>query len=333
MAEADRIDPTFSPGTRLGDYELLLELARGGVATAIVARRCAGEREGQLVVVKRVHRALLSYVQFTVMLRDEAQIAGSVHHPNVASVIDVIESGAELCLVMEYFEALSLSAVVLAAGPALRPSPAVVSRIVCDALAGLHAAHVARDREGKSLGIVHRDVSPQNIIVGTDGVTRVIDFGIAKAASRLTQTKSGTVKGKVAYMSPEQVEAHPLDARADVFAAGVVLHEALTGQPLFHGGNDFAVMKRVLKGAVPPPSSLAPRIPPNLDAVTLQAVARSFAYRFASAEAFRNALEHAMPPAPPAAVAQWVVAAAGATLEQRRCELARMATSGPGRPR
>ena len=322
--EPGSLQSTFAPRVRLGGYELLLELARGGVATAIVARKVAAGGFERLVVVKRVHRAHLSNVEFSKMFRDEARIASSVRHANVASVVDVIETGPELCLVMDYFEALSLSALLGAAGPDKRPSARVVSRILSDTLAGLHAAHEATDLQQVKLGIVHRDISPQNIICDTGGVSRVIDFGIAKATSRLTQTKSGVVKGKVAYMAPEQIEALPVDARTDVFSAGIVLYEALTGQPLFAGNDEFETMRHILRGDVPPPSTVKPGISPALDAVVGQALERFPKRRFQNALAFQSALERAAPPASAREVSVWVQSVGGSTLSGRRKELLEM---------
>jgi serine/threonine protein kinase len=309
---------TFNPRARLGTYELLIELARGGVATAIVARQIGVAGFERLVVIKRVHRDLLVNPEFRMMFRDEARLASSIRHANVASVVDVIETGPELCLVMEYFEALSLSALLAAARPDHRPSLAVASRILSDTLAGLEAAHEARDIRDNPLGIVHRDVSPHNIICDTHGVSRVIDFGIAKAASRLTQTKNGIVKGKVAYMAPEQIDARPLDRRADVFSAGVVLHEVLTGRPLFSGADEFETMRQILSGQAPHPSSLALGIPPALDAVLRWALQRWPDVRFPSAVAFQAALEKAIAPATSHEVGQWVQAVGGSILEARR---------------
>ena len=323
---------TFAPRLRLGANELLMELARGGVATAIVARKVGAAGFERLVVIKRVHRNLLGNADFGKMFRDEARLASSVRHANVASVIDVIETGSELCLVMEYFEALSLSWLLASAGEERRPSPRIISRILSDALRGLHAAHEATDLRGEPLGIVHRDFTPQNIICDTDGVTRVIDFGIAKATSRLTRTKSGIVKGKVSYMAPEQIEAQPVDARTDVFAAGVVLYEALTGHMLFGGKDDFAVMRHILRGQVPAPSSSAREVPPALDAVVARALARSTKARFPTALALQAALEAALPPASPREVSVWVQSVGGSILARRRKDLLDMLRQGAERP-
>jgi eukaryotic-like serine/threonine-protein kinase len=322
---------TFAPRARLGPYELLLELGRGGVATAIVARKVGAPGFEPLVVIKRVHRNLLENEEFSAMFRDEARLASSIRHANVASVIDVIETGSELCLVMEYFEALSLSALLAAAGPGRPPLLKVTSRIVSDVLAGLDAAHEASDPGHGNLGIVHRDLSPHNIICDIAGVSRIIDFGIAKAKNRFTQTKDGVVKGKIAYMAPEQIEARVLDRRADIFAVGIVLHELLTGRSLFSGEDEFETIRHILHGEVRPPSAFVTTIPPALDAVVTKALARSPSDRFATALAFQLALEKAMPPAPSRDVGVWVEAVGGATLGRRRTEILQLLMAAHGK--
>lgn len=289
---------TFAPHVRLGSYELLLELASGGMASVMVARQRGGAEFERLVVVKRVHRKHLGSQDFINMFRDEARLASSVRHANVASVIDVIDADGELCLVMEYFECLSLGGLVEAANAAgEHVAPAVASRIVGDVLAGLHAAHEAVDSRQQRLGIVHRDVSPQNIVVGVDGVTRVIDFGIAKAESRLTHTKSGFVKGKLGYMSPEQIEATALDGRSDLFSAGIVLYETLTGKRLLSSDDEFETMRRVLRGEFERPSNFASHIPRALDEVVRQSLALAATDRFQTGLEFRRALERSVSPA------------------------------------
>jgi serine/threonine-protein kinase len=234
---------------RGGAYEPLFELATGGMATVMVARQVGAASFERLVVIKRVHPHLCREGEFVTMFVDEAKIASSIHHANVVSVIDVAHRDAELLLVLDYVEGLSLAELVKAASEAsVRIPPAVASRIVSDMLSGLEAAHAATDLAGRPLDVVHRDVSPQNVLVGTDGSSRVIDFGIAKAATRLTATTSGVVKGKLSYMAPEQIKQLPLDRRADIFSAGVVLHELLAGARLFKAGHDGDAVLMVLLG-------------------------------------------------------------------------------------
>ena len=316
------VNATFAPRARLGKYELLVQLASGGMATVAIARQHGAGGFERLVVVKRVHRHLLQNRDFTDMFRDESRLASCIRHANVAPVIDVVEEGGELMLVMEYFESEALSSLVeAAAARGVRLPAPVAVRIVSDALAGLHAAHEAVDMRSNKLGIVHRDVSPQNIIVDVGGTSRVIDFGIAKAASRLTQTRSGYIKGKFGYMSPEQIEALPMDRRTDVFAAGIVLHEALTGRRLFDGADELAIARKVLRGEVPDVSCLALGVPPELDAILRRALAGAPDARFQTALAFQDALERAMVPAPTREVAACVEGLCRDALQARRDKL------------
>ncbi|HEX3769879.1 MAG TPA: serine/threonine-protein kinase [Polyangiaceae bacterium] len=312
---------TFAPKQRVGSYELLVEIGSGGTATVGIAvyRGAAGFE--RLVVVKRMHRRLTRDQEFSAMLLDEARLASSIRHANVVPVIDVVRTDDEVALVMEYVESVSLAQLIGASvhhGKKLHP--AVVARILVDALTGLHEAHEAVDMRRQPLGIVHRDVSPENVIVGVDGVSRVIDFGIAKAASRLARTQAGVVKGKCSYMAPEQVDGQLVDRRCDVFSAGIVLWEALTGARLFRGDDDFDEMRKVMQAPVPPPSTLTGG-PPAIDAVAGTALARPVGERFQTARAFAHALEQAVPPAPPGIIADHVVSLCGAELEARHARL------------
>ena len=304
---------------RLGNYEPLLELASGGMATVYAARQLGAAGFERLVVVKRVHRHLLGNREFFNMFRDEARIAALIRHPNVVAVSDVVEADGELLLVMEYVEGSSLSTLRGAAREVGVTFPlGVCTRIAYDALAGLHAAHEATDMRGNQLDLVHRDVSPQNILVGVDGSSRVIDFGIAKARHRLTETKSGSLKGKYSYMAPEQTRGMPVDRRTDIFAWGVVLHELLTGERLFRGENEFDTMRRIWEAPIPPPSHVNPQVPRALDAVVLKALARDPAQRFSTAVEVLDALEHAAPLGSQREVAAFVDKAAGARLRERQ---------------
>jgi serine/threonine-protein kinase len=174
---------------------------------------------------------------------------------------------------------------------------------------------------GQPLAIIHRDVSPQNIIVGIDGMARLIDFGVAKATHRLTQTRSDSLKGKLGYMAPEQIQGMVIDRRVDIFAAGVALHEAITGRRLFHGDNDFDTMRRILDMPIPTPSNLVPGISRELDQVILKALARDPAARYQTAAEFLEALESALPPAPAREVAAYVKLRCGPRMSERRIKL------------
>jgi eukaryotic-like serine/threonine-protein kinase len=309
-----------SLGVQIGSYELLSELAAGGMATVYIARHVGAAGFERLVVVKRVHRHLVRDPEFHDMFRDEARVASLIRHPNVVSVADVVESEGELFLVMEYVESVALMtlqrAVILE--EKTRLEPAVAARIVADTLAGLHAAHEAVDMRGVSLEVVHRDVSPQNIVIGVDGQSRIIDFGIAKAAHRFSATRSGSVKGKLGYMAPEQARGLSIDRRTDIFAAGVVLHEVLTGQRLFSGDNEIDTLRRLTEQVVQNPSRLVAEIPHALDHVVQRALERDPAQRFQTAAAFLEALERAIQPAPARDVAACLERFCGKRLTARR---------------
>jgi serine/threonine protein kinase len=301
----------------VGNYQPLLQLAVGGMATVYAVRLVGARGFERVVVMKRVHPHLLDNREFREMFIDEARISSLIKHPNIVPVIDVVEESGELFLIMEYVESVSLAQLLKAAGDE-RLAPRVVSRIVHDVASGLHAAHEATDLRGEPMSIVHRDVSPQNIVVGVDGTSRLIDFGIAKAASRLTPTTTGAIKGKFSYMSPEQIRQQVVDRRADVFSAGVVLHEALTATRLFKGDDDAATLLMVMVAHVPDPSSIVPGLPAELDAVVHGALALDREDRFPTASDFAWALERACPPASPREVAELVARLSGEQLGARQ---------------
>ncbi len=309
-------DPAPLP-KRLGEYEVLFELATGGMASVFLARQLGDAGFERLVALKRVHPHLLRDPEVFAMASDEARLAALVRHPNVVPVIGVIDSGGELSLVQEYVEGGSASALVRRLsklGETLEPAIAV--RIVCDALRGLHAAHEARDLLGEPLELVHRDISPQNLMVGTDGITRVIDFGIARAERRLAMTKSGIVKGKIHYMAPEQIEELEVDRRADLFAMGAVLFELLSGERPFGEGSESVVMGRVLIGDVE--LDKLPSGTERLREPLASALATRPEHRPATALELSRAISSALPPADEEQVARVVVRALGAELAARR---------------
>jgi hypothetical protein len=284
----------------------------------------------RLVAVKCCHPHLRRDADFVSMFLDEARLAAKIHHPNVVPTLDVGDA-EELYLVMEYCEGDRLATLVNRA--AVRDSHIpieVVLRIAIDVLSGLEAAHVLTDAAGRALHIVHRDVTPQNILVGVDGITRLVDFGVAKAEARANTTKDGALKGKVAYMAPEQIGAGEVSTQSDVFSAGVVLWEALAGRRLFRGETHADTARLILNETVEPPSRYRPEISTGLDAVVLRALARGRSSRFESAQAFADALERAAESiASTRQVASYVARELGDDLRSRRASLAAIA-DGPG---
>ncbi len=252
----------------------------------------------QLVAIKRPHPHLTDDRGFRDAWLREARLAAGIHHANVVDVRDIEVVGDAIQLVMDYIEGASLGELVSArAKEGGKVPPAVAVRVVLDACAGLHAAHEACDEDGHPLDLVHRDVSPQNILVGLDGVARVTDFGIAKCAGSADQaTSQGMLKGKAGYMAPEYVRGEPVDRRADVFALGVVLWEALAGKRLFRGENDSDTLARVLVASAAPVSEADAALAP-LDAIVARALARDRASRIATTEEFAHDLEQAAAPA------------------------------------
>ena len=308
-------------------YVLLFKLASGGAADVFVgaARGALGFR--QLVAIKRPHPHLVEDPAARGALLAEARLAARLHHANVVDVRDVELEGdprsGTVQLVMDYVDGEALGALLVRWSQGGPPLPAAVAiRIVLDAAAGLHAAHELVGDDGQSLGLVHRDVSPQNVLVGLDGVARVADFGIAKGIeSSERPTTDGALKGKVGYMSPEYVRGHAIDRRADVFALGVVLWEALTGKRLFRGASDVETLERIAAARVPRPSEVVPALGDRLDAVVARALERIPEARWPTARAFASALEDAARPdlvARAEQVAEHVRAALGDELEARR---------------
>jgi len=299
--------PERSGPTRIDRYELYNEIASGGMATVHLGRLVGPAGFGRTVAIKRLHPHLAKEAEFVTMLTDEARVAGRIGHPNIVPTLDIVAADGELFLVMEYVPGLTLSALMKQAhefGDRV-PLP-VAASIMVGVLHGLHAVHEAHDEQGQPLDVVHRDVSPQNILVGTDGVARVLDFGIAKAAGRLHTTRDGQLKGKLGYMSPEQLGGRAVDRRTDIYAASVVLWEVLTGQRLFEGDDAAGVFGLVMQKKVPPPSSIVAGLPPELDEVALRGLERDPIRRFARARDMALALENCVAPARSSAVGEWV---------------------------
>ncbi|MFO0664044.1 MAG: protein kinase [Polyangiaceae bacterium] len=271
-------------------YEILVKLASGGMGSVYVARMRGALGFRQLVAIKKPHPHLLEDAKARQAVVDEAKLTSAIRHVNVVTMRDVDHHDGEVALVMDYVEGGSIIDL-------LRDAPripvAIAIRIALDACAGLHAAHEATDETGAKLAIVHRDVSPHNIMVGTDGVTRVTDFGIAKSLGRggegADHSTTGGVKGKLAYMAPEYLQGQRADRRVDVFAMGAVLWEAIEGRRLFRAGNDLETLGRLLKEDLP----IAANAGPSVNAVLTRALARDPANRYQTADEMAEALDQA----------------------------------------
>ncbi|MGE0790006.1 MAG: protein kinase [Sandaracinaceae bacterium] len=283
------------PAPSVGRYDLGARIGSGGMATVYLARSHGPEGFLRLAALKVIHEHLLEERQYVDMFLDEARIASRIQHPNVCQVYDFGEGPFGFYIAMEYLEGFPLAAFVeRLESSALRRNPrreAVFTRIIDRAAAGLHAAHEARTLEGVPLHVVHRDVSPQNLFLTFDGVVKVVDFGIASAVDRVHRTHTGGVKGKFAYMSPEQASGTTVDRRADVWALGVVAWEALTGERLFQRASPVQSVLALATEAVPPPSTFG--VSAAFDAPILRALDRDLDARYPTARDFARELSRA----------------------------------------
>jgi len=279
-------------GKRLGKYEILALLALGGTAEIYLARIDGTNGFEKFVVVKCLHDHLADDAEFVKMFLDEARLAAVLDHSNIVQTFELGEHENRYYMVMEFLAGLSLAMIVRRAAervPGGRIPVPLILNIAAQAAAGLHYAH-ERTQGGKPLNMVHRDISPQNLVIGFEGVVKVVDFGIARAEYRETKTKAGTIKGKFAYMSPEQCVATNVDRRTDVFALGVIVHELMTGRRLFKRNSPYETYQAVIDCAVPPPSTINVELDPALDQIIMKAVAKEKENRYPTAEAFGDAM-------------------------------------------
>jgi len=282
-------------------YELLGELATGGMATVYLGRLRRPMGFSRLVAIKCMHPQYAKDPTFASMFVDEARLTARLRHPNIVPTLDIVADGGHLLLVMEYVEGESLAGLLrLVRNANDRIPPAVACAIIHDLLLGLHEAHEARDDDGQPLAIIHRDVSPQNVVIGLDGLARVLDFGVAKARSRVHHSNEGEIKGKIPYMPAEQLFGEGIDRRVDIYAAGVLLWEALTGARLFEGASEEILVRHIDENAVAAPSSRASGVSPELDAVVLKAISKNPDDRYPTALAMAEALSAiaSLPPRP-----------------------------------
>jgi hypothetical protein len=307
-----------APPRVVGRYAVFDLIATGGMASVHFGRLLGAAGFSRTVVIKRLHAQHAGDPEFATMFLDEARVAARIRHPNVVTVIDVAQEEGETLLVMEYVHGESLAYLSRAEGRREPGRLQILGNVMAGALAGLHAAHEATGEDGLPLGVVHRDFSPQNILVGVDGTARVADFGVAKAAGQSHCTGAGQLKGKIRYLSPEQVLCADVDRRSDLWAASVVLWEALTGKKLFSGEHDAGVLLQVLDKHIPSPRDLAPEVPEALARVVMRGLSRDRSARFATALEMATALEAAVGLLPPRAVGAWVERLARGRLEERR---------------
>lgn len=309
----------------IGRYALFDEIAAGGMATVHLGRLLGPVGFSRTVAIKRLHAHFAKDPDFAAGFVDEARLAARIHHPNVVSIIDVLSEEGELSLVMDYVEGDSLAKLLRHCTTLGDEVPLnVVSAIGCGSLYGLHAAHEAVDERGRPMHIVHRDISPQNILVGSDGVPRIVDFGVAKAAQRLQTTAEGQIKGKISYMAPEQIQLEDVGRETDIYSIGVVLWECITRRRLFKSDNPASLMRQVLEEPISAPSTFRSHCPPELDAVVMRALSRDTSRRYATARAMAQELGRAVPPAPPTDVSDWVQSIAFDGLTARRKVRARI---------
>lgn len=307
----------------IGRYLLCDAIASGGMATVHLGRLVGPVGFSRTVAIKRLHPHFARDPEFVTMFLDEARIAARIRHPNVVSTLDVVVLQGELFVVMDYVHGEALSRLVRASGPI---DPPLAASIISGVLYGLHSAHEARADDGAPLQIVHRDVSPQNVLVGVDGIARVVDFGVAKAVGRAQTTREGALKGKISYMSPEQVSSENVDRRTDVYAASVVFWEMLTGRRLFSADNEVRVLQQVVQGKIDPPSKHVPSIPREIDALVMKGLSRDANARFATAYEMAEAVQHAAF-ATPGQVSAWVQRVGGQVIAQRAARVAEVESS------
>ncbi len=286
---------TYAGTFFLGRYRVVDEIGVGGMASVHLARVDGPGGFQKWVAIKRIHPHLVEDDSFVNMFLDEARIAAQISHPNVATVFELGSDDDTYWIAMEYLHGEPVREVMRRLEEMNRTMPPEIAcRIIIDAAEGLHAAHELTGPDGIKLELVHRDVTPHNLFVSYEGVTKVVDFGIAKFSSRMSETRAGTLKGKIAYMSPEHVSGEQVDRQADIFGLGVVLWELTTGYRLFRAETDLDTLARVQECKVAPPSSIHPHYPPDLQAVVMKALAKSRFERYRSARELSRALQQVL---------------------------------------
>jgi len=297
MSKAVTPEPDVFRGRRVGKYEVLTRLSVGGMAELFLAFTAGPGGFRKFVVIKQILPSIASDEAFVHMFLDEARITAALNHPNVGQVYELGEEEGQFYLAMEYIAGQNLEHIIRRAARKEVPLPVGFSvRVIRDVCLGLNYAHSFADlRTRRSAGIVHRDISPKNIMVTYAGTVKVVDFGIAKARNRLIHTKVGMVKGTSGYMSPEQVRNATIDGRTDLFATAVVLYELLTGHRLFSANTDLVMMKKIAEGEIPHPQKFNPGLSDALSAVVMKGLERNLQNRFQNGREMARALEKAYP--------------------------------------
>jgi serine/threonine protein kinase len=314
------------PLARIGRYALFEQFAVGGMATVHLGRLDGAGGFSRVVAIKRLLPHLITNRDFTDMLLNEARLAARVRHPNVVATLDVVASKGDVLLVLDYVEGEALSTLCRAQAKERRdfvPIEIAVG-IMQDVLHGLRAIHEATDEKGRSLELVHRDISPPNVLVGVDGVARVLDFGIAKALQHIEESLAGRRMGKLGYMSPEQIRGERLTQRSDVFSAGIVFWELLAMRRLFPADKAEDRVESVLRGGYPHPNGQRPDLPPEIDAIVMRALELEPEARYPTIREFGEALEQAARGATRRQIGEWVTGLASVALAERTRMVARL---------
>jgi len=314
-----------------GKYTLLTRLATGGMAEIFLARLSGAAGFQKHLVLKRILPQYAEDEHFVAMFLDEARIAAQISHPNVCQVYELGEVEGQYFLTMEYLDGVPLASLMRRSSRTPRAADTrLIVGLIVQAAAGLHHAHELRDAAGQPLGLVHRDVTPQNLFVTVDGLLKVLDFGVAKAAGASARTRTGSVKGKYAYMSPEQLKGEAIDRRADVFALGVVLFEALTGRRLFWRDTDFLIFKAINEDPIPLVRDYRADCPLALAEIVAHALDRDRERRFPTARAFAEAIADAAPPLGNPAIAEAVSEILSDEIMERRLLVQKAITQASG---
>jgi serine/threonine-protein kinase len=326
--DEESIEPK-APLRVVGRYALYEPIAAGGMATVHLGRLLGPVGFSRTVAIKRSHPEMAADPEFVSMFLDEARLAARIRHPNVVSTLDVVALEGELFLVMDFVQGESLSRLMRASKLLdQKIPPTIVCTIMAGVLHGLHAAHEAKSEQGAPLNIVHRDVSPQNILVGVDGIARVLDFGVAKAVTRVATTREGQIKGKLAYLAPEQLSGNN-SRQSDIYSAAVVLWEALTGERLFQADNPGELLNLVLYRKIAAPGELIQGLPPGLDEIVLKGLSRDPAERFATAREMAVELERKGGQVSAVEVGEWVERVAQDAIATRAKKVAEIENYSP----